>query len=272
MAERQLADGDIIEVTSRRGALVLRVSTSTEMSPGQAFLPMHWGEQFMHGLGANALIKGATDPHSRQPELKHAAIQVSKLELPWQVVGMVSGDALARLRPLLAHFRYASIGLYGREHELSVFRAAHESAVDATLLAALDTALNLDTATMSYHDAQRGISKKAHIEHGKLRAVRLIGETLARDWLKELMASDADAAALRPWLFAPVSAPPAGQHARGRIVCSCLDVSENEINTQLAQGGGLPALQEKLRCGTQCGSCLPELKRLAASNFKRSGA
>jgi assimilatory nitrate reductase catalytic subunit len=271
MAERQLADGDIIEVTSRRGALVLRVSTSTEMSTGQAFLPMHWGEQFMRGLGANALIEGATDPHSKQPELKHAAVQVSKLELPWQVIGMVCGDTLARLRPLLPHFRYANVGLYGREHELSVFRAAHETAVDATLLAELDVALNLDAATMSYHDAKRGISKKARIEHGKLRAVRLTGETLARDWLKELMASDADAASLRPWLLAPVSAPPAGQHARGRIVCNCLDVSESEINTQLVQGGGLPALQEKLRCGTQCGSCLPELKRLAATDFTRSG-
>ncbi|MBI5918079.1 MAG: molybdopterin-dependent oxidoreductase [Nitrosomonadales bacterium] len=270
MAQRQLADDDIVELTSRRGALVLRVSTSGEMKPGQVFLPMHWGEQYMHGLGANALTLSANDPYSKQPELKHAAVQVSRLTLPWQVIGLTSSDALARLRALLPQFRYASVGLYGREHELSVFRAAHASAVDTALLAELDAALGLETDSMSYHDAKRGISKKARIEHGKLRAVRLTGETLARDWLKELMASDADATALRPWLLAPLSAPPAGQHARGRIVCNCLDVSENEIRTQLSQGGGLPALQEKLRCGTQCGSCLPELKRLAATDFSRS--
>lgn len=271
MTQRGLSEGDYVEINSQHGALVLRINASAEMSPGQVFLPMHWGAQFMHGMGANVLIEGAVDPYSKQPELKHAAVQVRKLELPWQVIGLVSGDALARLRPLLPHFRYASVGLYGREHELSVFRAAHDSAVDESLLADLDAALGLVSASMSYLDTKRGISKRVSLRHDKLRAVRLSGETLARNWLKELMVSNADATTLRPWLLAPLAEPPAGQRARGRIVCNCLDVSENEIRTQLAKGGGLATLQEKLRCGTQCGSCLPELKRMASNDLTRSG-
>jgi assimilatory nitrate reductase catalytic subunit len=54
---------------------------------------------------------------------------------------------------------------------------------------------------------------------------------------------------------------------RGRQVCSCFDVSEAQIDTTLAQALGgseqrLARLQEGLRCGTNCGSCLPELQRL----------
>ena len=99
------------------------------------------------------------------------------------------------------------------------------------LLVEIDAVLGLDDANevMNYRDAKRGISKRALMEEGKLLGVRLTGETVARDWLKEIIAQGADAQSLRPWLFAPLSAPPAGQAQRGRIVCNCLDVSEQEM-------------------------------------------
>jgi assimilatory nitrate reductase catalytic subunit len=70
-------------------------------------------------------------------------------------------------------------------------------------------------------------------------------------------------AELRKWLFAPLATPPAAGPARGRIVCDCFDVSENEIRSDLACGLDLAALQKKRQCGTNCGSCLPELRRMA---------
>jgi assimilatory nitrate reductase catalytic subunit len=269
MARRGLSDGDLATVSSRRGALNLRVAASSEMRTGQVFLPMHWGRRFMNGFGANALTINTFDSQSKQPELKHAAVQVSKLVLPWQMVAMRSGDALqrmARLQPLLSHFDYAALGLYGRDEELVVLRAAHAADVPGALLAEIDTILGLDDAdeVMQYRDAKRGISKRALMEEGKLLGVRLTGETVARDWLKETIASGADAQALRPWLFAPLSAPPAGQSQRGRIVCNCKDVSELEILAEFRNGLDLGAIQSKLKCGTECGSCLPELKRLVA--------
>jgi len=126
MARRKLADGDIARVSSRRGLLNVRVAASAEMRAGQIFMPMHWGSQFINGLGANALTINAFDPISKQPEFKHAAVQVAKLELPWQMVAMRKGDALhrmSRLQPLLASFDYAALGLYGRDEELVVLRA-----------------------------------------------------------------------------------------------------------------------------------------------------
>jgi assimilatory nitrate reductase catalytic subunit len=134
------------------------------------------------------------------------------------------------------------------------------------LLAEIDAILGLDDAAdvMNYRDAKRGISKRALMEDSKLLGVRLTGETVARDWLKEVIAQGSDAQSLRPWLFAPLSAPPAGQSQRGRIVCNCLDVSEQEILAEFRNGLDLPAIQAKLKCGTECGSCMPELKRLVA--------
>jgi len=269
MGRRGLSHGDIVQVSSRRGKLVLRVEASEEMRAGQTFIPMHWGRQYMSGLGVNALTSDAFDPVSRQPELKHAAVQVEKLQLQWQMVAMRKGDALkrmSRLQPLLKNFEYAALGLFGRDEELVVLRVAHTGPVPDALLADVDAILGLDDAAevMNYRDSKRGISKRALMEEGRLLGVRLTGETLARDWLKEVIAQGTDVKSLRPWLFAPLSAPPAGQAQRGRIVCNCLDVSEQEILAEFRSGLDLPAIQAKLKCGTECGSCVPELKRLVA--------
>ncbi|HEY0906845.1 MAG TPA: (2Fe-2S)-binding protein [Methylophilus sp.] len=51
-------------------------------------------------------------------------------------------------------------------------------------------------------------------------------------------------------------------------MCNCLDVSENEIMDTLEMGADLQTLQNKLKCGTSCGSCVPELKRLVKLHGK----
>ena len=64
------------------------------------------------------------------------------------------------------------------------------------------------------------------------------------------------------WALAPLSAPPTGQRVRGKVVCNCTDISQNEIVDNIELGADLITLQTKLKYGTECGSCVPELKRL----------
>ena len=266
MARRSLLDGDIVRVESRHGGLILRIRASDEVQPTHAYLPMHWGSRSMHGLGCNALIAGLVDPVSKQPELKHAAVRVERLELPWQLVVMRRGDALRRLeaiQPLLKHFEYASCGLAGRDDGIVLLRAAHDNAAEPELLAEIDRLLGLDDEmALTYRDARRGVDKRVLIEHGHVTGVRLAGETVAAEWLKEHLIDGLSAEEVRRWALAPVSVPPAGQTSRGRIVCSCKDVSEGEIKAALANGADLGALQLELKCGTECGSCVPELRRM----------
>ncbi len=268
MERRQLKDGDVAKISSRRGSLIVRVRQSEDIPPTQTFLPMHWGSQFMNGLGCNALTTPVFDPVSKQPELKHAAIRVERLDLPWRMVVMRRGlDVLGQLRemqPLLQAFDYASCGLYGREGGMLILRAAHHAMPDEAVIEQLDQLLLVteDTPCMSYRDQKRSISKRVIVEGGKVTGVRLLGETLAAEWLKEVMTQDGLPEEVRQWALAPVSAPPTGKQGRGRIVCNCLDISENEIKAALAENRDLAALQQKLKCGTECGSCVPELKRL----------
>ena len=271
MLRRGLKDGDMVRMSSRRGDCIARVLAAEEMRPAQVFFPMHWGSQFMNSAGANALTIAALDPASGQPELKHAAVKVEKLSYGWQMVALRRGMALDRmtqLQPLLARFPYASLGLYGKQEPLLVLRVAGETAADETLIAEVDRILGLDDdeQTVSYRDTKRGIAKRMLVERGEVVGARLTGETAARDWLKEMMAQGLAFDSVRLWALAPISAPPAGGVARGRIVCNCKDVSEHEILAALEQGADLNGLQQELKCGTECGSCVPEIKRLIAAH------
>jgi len=276
MSRRGLADGDLVRVKSRRGALATTLRASAALRPGLAFLAMHWSGQTLGSPGANALTLAACDPYSKQPELKHAAISVEKLDAPLNLVVLRRAapgeDAalvyalLARLQPWLARFVHATLTLAGRDDPVLVLRAWGELPATAAL-DALDRELGLaDAARMlTFADARRRVSKRALIVDGMLAGVRLAGETAASDWLLELMVNCASADAVRRWIFAPLFQPPAGVHARGRIVCNCFDVAENEITADLVAGLDVPAIQAKRKCGTSCGSCLPELKRLGGA-------
>jgi assimilatory nitrate reductase catalytic subunit len=268
---RQLKAGDLVRVKSRRGEVVVAAEASNSLRPGQCFLPMHWGARFMGGLGINALTLPVFDAVSKQPELKHAGVQVSKADLPWRMVVLAVGDGaklLGAVQPLLRACDYAAAGLAGRDQDVLMLRLAHTQALPESLLAGLDRVLGLDDplAVMHYQDGPRGISKRVRMDGGKLTAARLTGETAAFDWLRDVIVEGTDAASLRAWMLAPVARPPTGEAGRGRVVCNCLNVAEPDIVAAIASGDDLAALQTKLKCGTECGSCVPELKRLVSGN------
>jgi assimilatory nitrate reductase catalytic subunit len=50
----------------------------------------------------------------------------------------------------------------------------------------------------------------------------------------------------------------------GKIVCSCFSVSEDSIRAAIQAEGLTSAAQigTRLKAGTNCGSCIPELKKL----------
>ncbi len=281
MTRRELKNNDMVKVSNKRGSIVLPVLMSNEVQPAQTFIAMHWGSQFMHGLGVNALMPPNVDKTSKQPELKHTTIKIEKLDLPWRMTVMRSIqhlNSLQALRNLLPNFTYASCGLFGRESAhgigMLMLRAAHESAPDLAIINQIDAILDMhdDAPYLNYSDAKRGVSKRILVEsfEGKsmVTGVRLVGETLAADWLKDVMTSGQFSDELRRWALAPLSAPPSGQRGRGKIICNCLDVSQNEIIDNIGLGADLITLQNKLKCGTECGSCVPELKRLVREHAK----
>jgi assimilatory nitrate reductase catalytic subunit len=283
LARRGLKPGDLALVESRRGRVIVPVAASDDVASGQAFIAMHWGDRFLGGAdggGVNALTTPAFDPVSKQPELKHAAVRVAKADLPWRLVAFgwpTSGTASGladRLAALGAAFAFASTTLIGREREGVLMRAAAAGPPATETLDALDAALGLDHAgVIRYDDGRRAVGRRIEVVAGRLRGVRLSGDAAAiaaEGWLREWLMRGEAVEPIRRLLVAPTSAAPAGCVASGRVVCSCLDVTESRIAAALPDAPTLAALQAQLGCGTSCGSCVPELKRMLAARERQA--
>jgi assimilatory nitrate reductase catalytic subunit len=73
----------------------------------------------------------------------------------------------------------------------------------------------------------------------------------------------------------PGAKPPLAVQARGKQICTCFNITESDIATQLSRCKGnedqrLAQLQGALKCGTNCGSCLPEVKRMVRLSIPAS--
>lgn len=266
-----VAEGELVHVRSQRGRLVLPARASDAIAPGGAFIAMHWGDEFVGGrdtAGVNSLTQSAFCPQSKQPELKHAAVQVEPAALPWRVLAGAwldePGPSLAALRSLLGRFGHASVVPFGQRREGLLFSAADTAAPEPALLDALEAALGLDAPScLRFTDDARGRRRTLQVADGRLQAFVVAGEP--DPGLRALLQGEGPVPEPPRRLLAPaghVPAPP-----RARQVCNCLDVDEAAIRATLAGIDGdedlrLQGLQRQLRCGTQCGSCLPELRRL----------
>ncbi|MFE8947866.1 molybdopterin-dependent oxidoreductase [Streptomyces sp. NPDC007856] len=77
-----LADGDSVEVASRRGRAVLPAVVTDRVRPGCCFAPFHWNDLFGEYLSVNAVTSDAVDPLSFQPEFKVCAVALSNAATP----------------------------------------------------------------------------------------------------------------------------------------------------------------------------------------------
>jgi assimilatory nitrate reductase catalytic subunit len=264
-----IGDGDLVRVVSRRGGVYLRAARDPDLPRGVAFVPMHWGRRFLAGegrRGVNELTVGALDPQSRQPEFKHCAVRLDRARLPWSLVAFGdAGDAaslMKRLDALMDAAPYVLRTLIGRDHPGVRLSLAAERALSSGVIEEIDAAFGLDSAgTARCDDAAQRAGRRILLDGGVVRAARLAGDTSGEPWLRDLWERAVPAGELRPDLMPPADVP-SGAGA-GRIICNCFGVSEHDIDAFLARSNSIAALQASLKCGTNCGSCLPELSRKA---------
>jgi len=288
IARRDLKAGDLVEVRSRRGAIVLPLVGDDRVGRAQAYVAMHWGDEFVSGrsadgvrrAGINALTTKAHCPDSLQPELKHAAVSIRSAALPWRLTAAawLPADRVVavreRMRAAMASFAYAAcVPVGGADGRTGLWlQTASAQPIDAAWVDTIADWLGLQgPGILRYADPVRGTRRLLALEGdgptARLAALLLVGEAPAADWLRGLWQDQLEVAPFGRFLLAPQASSPQGLAPRSAQVCNCFDVSEQRIRACLAELDGDPvtrlgALQARLKCGTQCGSCLPDLRRL----------
>ncbi len=291
MARLGLQAGDLVEVASRRGKLVVPAQPVDGVGTMQAYIAMHWGEEYLSGAdaqglvaaGVNTLTSPAFCPTSKQPELKHAAVQISPVSLPWRLLAVAwlpQGQALAvkeALKPLMSAFAFTSCVPFGREpHEQGkvgvLFRAASAVPASKEVIQRIEGLMGVGGGeVLRYEDAARGQRRAMRLSKGadglRLEAFVLAGDVQAQAWIKPLLQDELLADAYGRALLSPSATPPVAVQSKGKQVCTCFNVTDVSIIEALPRCAGTPderlgQLQGQLKCGTNCGSCIPALKQL----------
>ena len=284
-----LQAGTLVQVSSQRGSIVLPVQPGPDLGFNQAFIAMHWGSEVLSGrdphhhalAGVNALTTSAFCPVAKQPEFKHCAVKIIPVDLPWTLLALAwlpEAQAIKvqhELSALLPQFEFASCVPFGYERSGVLLRAACKEPPPAEVIAHIEVLLGLDSPdTLRYTDQRRRHSRAIRQSHigaeTWIEALLLAGDTRAESWIKTLLQDGLAAQSYGRLLLRPDAQAPAALTPRSPQICTCFNVSEEAIRVTLPDCHGseeqrLAILQNQLRCGSNCGSCIPSLKRLVKS-------
>jgi assimilatory nitrate reductase catalytic subunit len=256
--------GELARVRSAWGSMVVRVRTDGEVPAGQAFAPIHWSDAYASDARVGALTNPVVDPVSGEPELKHTPVAIEPFAADWHGVifsrgAIATPDTAWWTRVQGADFtRYEIVG-----------RSRPDWGLARQMLGVPDSA---DVDWIEYSDPARGLYRGAWISGERLQACIYIDgrPTLPdRGWLAGLFATGKLTAPLRASLLAARALEGADQ---GALVCSCFGVGRNAIAACAKQLGAAATAMEigkRLKCGTNCGSCVPEIQGIIAGMAKQ---
>jgi assimilatory nitrate reductase catalytic subunit len=256
-AEAGIDDGGYAEVMTEFGRCTLKAMVSDRQQRGMLFAPIHWNEETASSARVGALVAAFTDPFSGQPEAKATPAAIAPR------IFAQRGFVLSR-RPLampdgVLWSRVAVVGGYG-------YLLAHNLKRDVWQDWFGKHAPRDDVA--AYDDQAFGTFRAAAFANGRIELCLFSGafaEDVEWDAVKALFAGDAVTADERRLLLSGRSGD--GLAGAGPIVCACFGVGRNTIDEAIKAGACSAAdIGATLKAGTNCGSCIPELKRMLAQS------
>ncbi|TFW19086.1 hypothetical protein E4L96_12475 [Massilia arenosa] len=259
-------EGELARVRSAWGALVARVRHSGGIARGGVFVPIHWNGQTASDARVGALVNPVVDPISGEPEFKHTPVTVEPFPVDWHAF------ILTRRGADLDALTY-----WTRVQETECVR--YEAAGRGRIRDRADWARQLvdehdpRADWLEYEDASEGIYRAVLLSGDQLQAVVFISsrpDLPPRTWLAAQFGKTIDARTRAALL----AGQPLGQRDDGPVVCSCFGVGAGTIKQAIIKRR-LCSVQEVTAClkaGGNCGSCIPEIRKLLDSTGQRSTA
>jgi assimilatory nitrate reductase catalytic subunit len=270
-AARGIVENGLVRVESAQGSAVMRASVDEGVRPGDVFAPMHWTDQFASSGPVDRLVHAVTDPISGQPDLKGTPVRATAVTEVWRggLVRMdggtpeLSASTWWSKTQVNAGFAFELAGWGPLEREV------HAEAVLRRLLR-----IPADAELVTFSDARKAIYRYAGFVQARLAACVFFappGADLAGIEQAKLLLGKDVSPSERLALLAGVS--PGGARPAGRTVCACFSVTEDRILEAIAGGLTTPAqIGASLKAGTNCGSCVPEIKKLIGAQAKAEPA
>lgn len=252
-----ITEQQFVRIWNEHGSLCVKANLTTDQQVGNVFMPMHWTDQFSGSATVGRLIPAHKDPISGQPESKHAAVQIEPSPMAWH------GFLISQRKLILPEVSYWSCKRINNAWQYEVasthFTESWEHFSREILC-----------------QENEGVNWVEFVDKGRetYRAARFTGETLEsclfiskvdtalpqREWLVSLFNQSSLTPEERQALLSGKAARVMEDH--GKIICSCFNVGEKTIQNTIKEQGlkSVDDIGKCLQAGTNCGSCLPELK------------
>ena len=245
---------DFARVATAHGEGIFRVRLNEGQQRGSLFVPIHWNGETASSARACDLVAPHTDPFSGQPEAKATPAAIAPVEFAYR------GFALTRAADRAAGGTWwarvavtGGIGTLLASNDGPKLWREHARTIDGSD----ELAEFIDLRAR--HLSRRGVPRRP------ARGALFLGPADAApqwDAVKALFESRgarrdrAPHGAVRPRRRRPAETGP--------VICACFGVGLNVIRDAIASKSAtnVEAIGKALRAGTNCGSCLPELKRI----------
>nr|WP_229506476.1 nitrate reductase [Massilia sp. BJB1822] len=261
-------EGELARITTQWGAMVARVQHGGGIARGSVFIPIHWNGQTASDARVGGLVNPAVCPVSGEPEFKHTPVRVERFPVKWH--GFILSRSDVNLDSV-AHWTRAQGRGFAR-YELAGRNGIEDFGLWAKALLGVS---GEDADWLEYADRSEGMYRAVHMVDDRIEQCIFVSsrpDLPARSWLAGLfgkeMLDDADRAGLLAG-----RAIAQGEDA-GPTVCSCFGVGRNTICGAIREKD-LKSVAQVTACvkaGGNCGSCVPELKKLLAETLAEAAA
>ena len=269
-------ENDIVAITSVCSGsepVLVQVKLDNGLRKQQCFMPIHWNQQFASAANVSRLYPSIVDKVSGQPECKQVPVAIQKTQFTQFIECHISEVLLNNIK-LDSSLKSTGFWLKNNNEYGLQLSMANEVAIEDVLLwcqqlvesnQAIEQSSNVEW--LSFGDDST--SYIVLMTNKKLLLSCSVGgkwPEIESTWTQYLFAKETLA-------FSDIQALLLGQASSefslGKQVCSCFNVAENSIIDEIKTGTNtIEALGKKLKCGTNCGSCKPELTQLIKQHNK----
>ena len=248
-----ISEGDLVEVSTQQSQVCMIAMLDKGLKTNELFVPIHWNDQFANNARIDSLVASVVDNISGQPEFKFTPASIQKVEVSsWATIAsrteLNCNDFIYWHRTVLNNQTYLYQVAVEQAFDWESF-TANKRLAEQGPPQAYEHYLNketLDQRFLYYSDQQVEMAIFCHQEASLLPShnrLKHIIDYQKSDGYWNLMTDDS--------------------LEEGQLICSCHRVSETKIVDAIKAGCcSTEELGQKLKCGTNCGSCIPELNHL----------
>ncbi|MCZ0758035.1 nitrate reductase [Vibrio diabolicus] len=243
----------LFQPTSNTG-IYAKVAIDEGLGFQDLFMSMHWAGRYGGESSVNAIINSAKDPISGQPAFKSSYVEVQDAAV--KTYGMFIGTQFDSGKFLYSAFQ--------AESNLGIWRFAHDKRPKKQSFCRTEKSRRITI------DIAQGWLAVDYDLVGDVRIIRSVlvvsSEPIQTDYTNftHLIGKPMELSQLLTITQSQSSA---------KLVCSCFRVTDKQIHDAMEKQDctSLTQLQNKLKCGTNCGSCVSQIKQMLDSHLHQKG-